>query len=73
MRVRLLSLSTKLSHPEAAFLELTQDLESIALTVSDFQVANDVVALFRLNSPILIIWNWKTGALLIVSLGLFVL
>jgi len=64
-----MSISSHTSHPEAANPVITHACSlPFVMTNSFIAIAEDVLAIFFwIENPGLIIWNWKSGKLLVVS------
>jgi hypothetical protein len=67
IHINLRTISTNATHPQASVPVLHHDTQ-YAISNAFIQIVDDVVGMFLWTfGPRVIIWNWKTGNLLVVS------
>lgn len=67
IHINLRTISSNLSHPQAS-VPILRHVTQFTISNAFIQIVDDVVGTFLWASgPRVIIWNWKTGNLLVVS------
>ncbi|PCH34839.1 hypothetical protein WOLCODRAFT_145533 [Wolfiporia cocos MD-104 SS10] len=70
LRVHLRTLSKNAKHPRAASKQLTAPI-MLPMGPSFIQIVDDVIGIFSFfHSPGLVVWNWRTGKILVLCAGL---
>lgn len=71
--VRLHTISGNRTHPEAAVPELSVPISSGNYDRAFIQIFDDVVGMFFwMHDPALVIWNWRTGKIVVVREQLYI-